>query len=131
MKECYYQAHIIWAGNQGTGTSGYREYLRDYEINIDSKSIIKGSSDPAFRGNPTLHNPEKLFLASLSFCHMLWFLHLCSQEGIRVLEYQDKADGVMQEKKDGACRPFQKSNFATSSYCVKGTNGSKSKFHSC
>ena len=131
MKEYYYRAHIIWTGNQGTGTSGYREYLRDYEINIDSKSIIKGSSDPAFRGNPTLHNPEKLFLASLSFCHMLWFLHLCSQEGIRVLEYQDKTDGVMQEEKDGACRSFQKSNFATSSYCVKGTNGSKSKFHSC
>jgi organic hydroperoxide reductase OsmC/OhrA len=81
MKEYYYRAHIIWTGNQGTGTSGYREYLRDYEIKIDSKSIIKGSSDPAFRGNPTLHNPEKLFLASLSFCHMLWFLIYVRKKG--------------------------------------------------
>lgn len=32
---------------------------------------------------------------------MLWFLHLCSVEGVIVLEYIDKAEGVMIEEKDG------------------------------
>ncbi|MEM0354396.1 MAG: hypothetical protein QXW79_02345 [Thermoplasmata archaeon] len=40
------------------------------------------SSDPTFFGNKTNHNPEGLFLASISACHMLWHLHLCAADGI-------------------------------------------------
>ena len=34
-------------------------------------------------------NPEDLLLSSLSACHMLWYLHLASDAGITVMEYQD------------------------------------------
>lgn len=104
MKEHFYQAKITWKGNLGTGTSGYQTYSRDHEIEVNNKSIIKASSDPSFRGNPENYNPEELFLASLSSCHMLWFLHLCSVDGVIVLDYKDESTGIMLEKKDGSGR---------------------------
>ncbi len=101
-KQHHYSTNIVWTGNQGTGTSGYLAYSRNHEIKMGSKPLIHASSDPAFRGDPDLHNPEELFLSSLSSCHMLWFLHLCSAEGVVVLEYEDRATGIMEENSDGS-----------------------------
>jgi organic hydroperoxide reductase OsmC/OhrA len=63
---------------------------------------IQASSDPAFLGDETRYNPEELLVASLSSCHMLWYLHLCSSNGITVLDYQDPATGLMEENEDGS-----------------------------
>lgn len=92
-----YAASVVWTGNTGTGTSGYRAYERAHEIVIDGKPVLAGSSDPAFRGDPSRHNPEDLLVASLSACHMLWYLHLASDAGICVLGYRDDAIGRMVE----------------------------------
>jgi organic hydroperoxide reductase OsmC/OhrA len=35
-------------------------------ISVDGKQLIQGSSDPAFRGDKTMYNPEELFVASIS-----------------------------------------------------------------
>lgn len=102
MKEHHYKATIQWTGNKGTGTSGYRNYERSHTISIENKTIIEGSSDPAFRGDQTKYNPEEMLLASLSSCHMLWYLHFCSEEGIIVTEYIDHATGIMAEKENGS-----------------------------
>lgn len=101
MKTHSYQATIEWTGNLGEGTSGYKSYDRSHSIKVKGKATIETSSDPSFRGDPTKHNPEELFLSSLSSCHMLWFLHLCSVEGVVVTEYTDQAEGIMQEEKNG------------------------------
>jgi organic hydroperoxide reductase OsmC/OhrA len=101
MKAHYYQSLIKWTGNTGKGTKSYTSYERSYDIIIDNKPTLKGSSDPAFRGNAELHNPEDLFLASISSCHMLWYLHLCSVNKITLIDYQDKARATMQEDADG------------------------------
>ncbi|HEY9715175.1 MAG TPA: OsmC family protein [Chroococcales cyanobacterium] len=91
-----------WQGNLGTGTSGYRNYSRDHAISGEEKcEPIKSSSDPAFRGDRSRYNPEELLVASLSSCHMLWFLHLCADAGIVVTGYSDRAEGVMEERADG------------------------------
>lgn len=90
-----------WTGNRGQGTSNYRAYERSHEIKIEGKPSILGSSDPAFRGDKTRYNPEELFIASLSTCHMLWYLHLCAEERIVVVNYLDKATGTMIETEDG------------------------------
>ncbi|MFV1883895.1 MAG: OsmC family protein [Balneola sp.] len=103
-KKHNYQATIEWTGNLGEGTSGYKSYERSHSIKIDGKAEMEASSDPSFRGDPAKHNPEELFLASLSSCHMLWFLHLCSVEGVIVIEYVDEAHGIMTEEKDGRGR---------------------------
>ncbi len=104
MKEHNYQATIEWTGNLGQGTSGYKSYERSHSVKINGKEEIEASSDPSFRGDPSKHNPEELFLASLSSCHMLWFLHLCSVEGVVVVDYRDHATGIMLEEKDGRGR---------------------------
>ncbi|KMQ60294.1 peroxiredoxin [Chryseobacterium angstadtii] len=101
-KEHHYKTTINWTGNKGTGTSSYRNYERSHTISIENKAVIEGSSDPAFRGDKTKHNPEDLFLSSLSSCHMLWYLHFCSEEGIIVTDYTDEATGIMAENPDGS-----------------------------
>jgi len=84
-----YNLAIRWTGKKGMGTSAYRSYERSYSILAPGKEEIQASSDPAFLGDGTKHNPEELLLASLSSCHMLWFLHLCSDNGIIVMDYID------------------------------------------
>lgn len=99
-----YSVKVTWTGNCGQGTSDYKSYNRDHVVSIESKSDILGSSDPAFRGDKTKHNPEELFVSSLSTCHMLWYLHLCAQAGVVVTEYVDNAIGVMEEDSTGSGR---------------------------
>ena len=99
-----YTVTVTWTGNRGTGTSAYREYDRAHEVSALGKPVLPGSSDPAFQGDRARYNPEEMLVASLSSCHMLWYLHLCSEAGIRVLEYVDCAEGVMQEARTGEGR---------------------------
>ena len=99
-----YNATIKWTGNKGTGTDYYRNYERSHEIIIDNKPIISGSSDSAFRGDATKHNPEDLLVSSLAFCHMLWYLHVCAEAGVIVTNYIDHATGTMTETTNGSGR---------------------------
>jgi organic hydroperoxide reductase OsmC/OhrA len=99
-----YRASVVWTGNLGAGTKNYRAYDRDYEIRCLGKHPILGSSDPAFRGNPGMHNPEELLVASVSACHMLWYLHLCAAAGLIVSAYEDAVEGCMREDADGGGR---------------------------
>src|ERR1700712_2700684 len=97
----HYQSSLTWTGNKGTGTSNYRSYERSHNIAIENKPLIEGSSDPAFRGDGTKHNPEELLVASLSACHMLSYLHVCAEAGVVVIAYTDDATGTMEETGDG------------------------------
>jgi organic hydroperoxide reductase OsmC/OhrA len=101
MREHRYRTTTVWTGNLGSGTADYRSYGRDHAVRVVGKPDILGSSDPAFRGDPTRHNPEDLFVASLSACHMLWYLHLAAVSGIVVAAYEDEAEGVMEEGPEG------------------------------
>ena len=102
MKQHDYHVRITWTGNNGEGTRTYSAYRRDHLIESEGKAPVLASSDPHFRGDPTRYNPEELLVASLSSCHMLWYLHLCAVNHIVVVEYQDAASGVMEESADGS-----------------------------
>jgi len=104
MKQHTYSLNIEWTGNTGVGTSGYKTYNRDHQISAPGKPAISGSSDPAFRGNPARYNPEELLVASLSACHMLWYLHLCAVNGVVVVSYTDAPVGTMEEDSAGSGR---------------------------
>jgi len=105
MKKHQYEVKVTWKGNEGEGTLNYKAYNRNHEILVDGKyDSINGSSDASFSGDKTRYNPEELFLSTLSSCHMLWYLHLCSVHKIIVTDYKDKAKGVMEEKEDGIGR---------------------------
>ena len=70
-------------------------------MKVEGKPDILGSSDPNFRGDKGRHNPEDLLVASLSTCHMLWYLHLAAAAGLVVTAYEDDAEGHMQLRADG------------------------------
>ena len=96
-----FAVEIKWTGNSGSGTSGYNEYVRDHVVSVKGKPEMMCSSDPVFLGDGKKYNPEDLFIASLSACHMLWYLHLCADAGIIVTAYSDEAEGKMIQLPDG------------------------------
>lgn len=101
MKLHTYQTQVKWTGNDGEGTRTYKSYRRDHIIESAGKPVIAGSSDPAFHGDASRYNPEELLVASLSACHMLWYLHLCAVNQVTVVGYCDRASGTMHEE-DGS-----------------------------
>lgn len=104
VKEHTYNLTVRWTGNKGPGTINYRSYEREHKIWTDNKVEITASADPAFRGDKTKYNPEELLVASLSGCHMLWFLHLCAENGVVVIDYIDRPTGIMIETENGGGR---------------------------
>jgi organic hydroperoxide reductase OsmC/OhrA len=93
--EHHYPVEVVWTGNRGDGTRTYQGYGREHEIRVEGRPVIAGSSDAAFRGDASKHNPEDLLVASLSACHMLWYLHLAADAGIVVTHYVDHAEGKL------------------------------------
>lgn len=96
-----YSLTVTWTGNKGSGTTRYTAYNRSHSISIKNKPDLLCSSDAAFRGDKTEHTPEDLLVASIAGCHMLWYLHLCSEAGVVVIEYTDNAKGLMVVAEDG------------------------------
>ena len=96
-KQHQYPVQVVWTGNHGSGTKTYQGYGREHEIRIAGKPSIAGSSDAAFRGDGSKHNPEDLLVAALSSCHMLWYLHLAAVAGVVVTDYVDDAVGTLVE----------------------------------
>lgn len=96
-KQHQYPVAVVWTGNHGTGTKTYQGYGREHEVRVAGKPVIAGSSDTAFRGDGSKHNPEDMFVAALSSCHMLWYLHLAAVAGVVVTAYHDEAVGTLEE----------------------------------
>lgn len=115
-KQHIYSVSVTWAGNRGSGTSGYRDYDRNCEVTVGepdeehgpvgshAPQPIAGSADPAFRGDPERWNPEQLLTAALSQCHMLSYLHVCAVAGVVVTGYSDHAVATMTEDASGGGR---------------------------
>jgi len=104
MKDHHYRTHLVWDGNLGDGTTTYAGYGRQHRILIDGKPELQATADAAFRGDAAKHNPEDLFLAAISSCHMLSYLALCARAKINVVAYEDEAQGTMQEDGKGGGR---------------------------
>jgi organic hydroperoxide reductase OsmC/OhrA len=96
-----YEVRVRWTGAGADGTASYTSYGRDHDVELAGRPPLPGSADPAFRGDPSRYSPEELFVASLSQCHMLWFLHLAAAEGVVVRGYEDDATGSMRVESGG------------------------------
>ena len=99
-----YTSHVVWTGNRGDGTSHYRGYDRTWNIAVPGKAVVHCSNDPLLGGDPSKMNPEDLLMSALSACHMLWYLHYASEEGIVVVGYEDSPIGIGTVEKSGAGR---------------------------
>jgi organic hydroperoxide reductase OsmC/OhrA len=80
-------------------------YTRVHEISFDGGTTIQASGAPGnvpaqFSSEASV-DPEELFVASLSSCHMLWFLDLARRAGVEILSYEDQAEGIMERDADG------------------------------
>jgi organic hydroperoxide reductase OsmC/OhrA len=91
----HYAARLRWGGDTGDAAMSYPAYSRSYTIESAGKPSLSGSADAHFRGDASKYNPEDLLVASLSACHLLSYLAVCSRAGITVTAYEDDARGEM------------------------------------
>lgn len=102
MKTHEYKSHLIWDGATPGVPFDYKTYGRKYRIQADGRPDLQGSADPLFRGDAERYNPEDLFLAALSSCHLLTYLAVCARNGVSVVAYEDDASGTMSIRPDGS-----------------------------
>jgi organic hydroperoxide reductase OsmC/OhrA len=80
-------------------------YSRRHVLRFDGGAEVPGSSSPHVVPLPMSDaaavDPEEAFVASLSSCHMLWFLSIAAARGFCVDRYGDRASGVMRKNADG------------------------------
>jgi organic hydroperoxide reductase OsmC/OhrA len=91
----HYSLDVVWTGNRGAGTTGYRDYGRDVTLSAAGKPDLLGSADATFRGDAARWNPEELLVAALSQCHLLSYLHVAVLNGVVVTAYRDAPVGTM------------------------------------
>src|SRR5262249_22915422 len=94
MAETHY-AKVIWSGGAFGPTKSVANYSREFRGEVQGKTSIHGSADPAFPCDPPLYNPEDLLMAALSACHMLSYLAVCAHAGIAVVSYEDSVVGTV------------------------------------
>lgn len=100
-KQHIYTSSVVWTGNKGTGTSAYKAYERTWDMAVKGKPLVQCSNDPLLGGDASKYNPEDLLLSALSSCHMLWYLHLCSVAGVKVLSYKDTPQAIGEVEPSG------------------------------
>jgi organic hydroperoxide reductase OsmC/OhrA len=98
-----YKATIEWT-RQSHGFD-YKTYNRSHNLSFEGGIRVPGSAAPGntprgARGAPGV-DPEQAFVASLSSCHMLWFLHLAADAKLVVDRYVDEAIGVLEKNAEG------------------------------
>jgi len=74
--------------------SGEKIDLRSHEVRLGQETVAM-SCQESFGGDPTKADPEKLFVAAVSSCHMLWFLDFARRERLRVVAYDDQPEGTL------------------------------------
>lgn len=98
-----YTVEIHW--NRGEQKFTDNRYSRAHTWHFDGGTVVPASSSPSVVPLPMSHaaavDPEEAFIASLSSCHMLWFLSIAAKQGYTVDTYADAANGVMAKNSAG------------------------------
>jgi len=99
-----YTATIRWSrSGEGDFTKG--QYSRAHEWAFDGGAIVPASPAPGIvqppYSDPAGVDPEEAFVASLSSCHMLFFLDFARRAGFRIDSYEDAAEGVLAKDAEG------------------------------
>jgi len=99
-----YTATIRWSGK---GAEGFAkgQYSRAHEWAFDGGAVVPASASPENvppgTADEAAVDPEEAFIASLSSCHMLFFIDFARRAGFVVDGYVDEADGVLEKRSDG------------------------------
>lgn len=104
MSNSEYIAKIVWLRQAGEDFKD-RKYSRVHRWEFDGGVVVPASPSPhivpAPMSNEANVDPEEAFVASLSSCHMLFFLDFASKKRFVVDEYIDTAIGLMAENSEG------------------------------
>lgn len=96
-----HEARVIW---QASGDFAANRYSRGHVWRFDGGAEVAGSASPSVVpepfSDPAAVDPEEAFLASISSCHMLWFLDFARQAGLEPTRYEDHATGALR-RQDG------------------------------
>lgn len=98
-----YSATVAWHRN-GAGFTDNR-YSRSHQWTFDGGITVPASASahivPAPLSDPSAVDPEEAFVASISSCHMLWFLSIAARQGFIVESYTDNAEGILGNDSSG------------------------------
>jgi len=96
-------ATVEW--RRGDAPFSDARYSRAHRWRFDGGAEVRASSSPHVvpipLSDPAAVDPEEAFVASLSSCHMLWFLSIAAKRGLVVDAYVDEAVGVVAPDADG------------------------------
>jgi organic hydroperoxide reductase OsmC/OhrA len=91
-----HRAIVEW---QRQGDFAYESYRREHALRFERGVTVPGNAAPANipKSVPPAAgvDPEQAFVAALSSCHMLWFLHLACNRKFVVDRYVDEAVGLL------------------------------------
>jgi organic hydroperoxide reductase OsmC/OhrA len=73
---------------------GNKEDIRAHVVTLGQQKVA-ASCQETFGGDPTKADPEKLLVAAVAGCHMLWFLDFARRERLKVVAYDDQAEGTL------------------------------------
>jgi organic hydroperoxide reductase OsmC/OhrA len=103
MTDHVYTATTLW--QRGDQAFSDKKYSRRHEVHFDGGHVMPASSSPLSvrvpYSDPAGVDPEEAFVASISSCHMLWFLDIACRAGWVVDDYRDDALGVMDRNAQG------------------------------
>ena len=88
-----HKVKISWQ-NKGTDFS-YAAYDRTHTWEFEGGKTIQASAAPEYMGKIDFINPEEALAASLSSCHMMTFLFVCSKKKYIVETYQDDSKAIL------------------------------------
>jgi organic hydroperoxide reductase OsmC/OhrA len=99
-----YKVKIYWKKNFGEAFTD-NKYSRAHTWIFDGGSEIEASSSPHVVPLPmskeSAVDPEEAFVASISSCHMLWFLSIAAGKKFIVDSYEDNAEGILEKNAEG------------------------------
>ena len=99
-----YTATIRWS-RTGDGDFTKGQYSRAHEWEFDGGAVVPASASPHVVPPPWSDvagvDPEEAFVASLSSCHMLFFVDFARRAGFVLDDYVDEAEGVLEKRSDG------------------------------
>lgn len=99
-----YSATIRWR-RSGDGDFSKGQYSRAHEWTFDGGLTVPASPSPhivpAPWSDPNGVDPEEAFVASISSCHMLFFVDFARRKGFVVNDYVDEAVGILGNGADG------------------------------
>lgn len=90
---------LLWT--KQTESFAYADYNREHQWDFGEGLIVNASSAPQFLGNPECADPERAFAASLSSCHMLFFIAICSKKRLIVENYIDCSTSFLEPDEQG------------------------------